>query len=348
MTPIPLLLLAFAAAPPFFGHDIAGVRPEGPPAESVPAESVPAESAPAEPVPAAGSAAPPPAAEPSAAPELGLIEAPGQERLVAVLDLKTEGDVGALANALATVMAIDISARPALKAVSRNELKSLLAHAADASLLGCDSAACAGDIAKLVDAQLVIAGTLGLVPVAEPGGVRPLVLTLSLIDPNGPAIVQRADLSWRGPPEELVSAVRPLLDKLFDGPAAASYVGGIELFAPEGTTLVIDGKEVGKAPLKEPVRDLAIGVHVVEATAAGFVPLRRDVVVSRNETSVVRVTLEEEPYWTQWWFWTAVGGGAAVAVTAGTTIALLALSQETPPTRVVVKAPLPTTSAVLP
>lgn len=283
-----------------------------------------------------------------AEPEAAAAPAAPAPKIVAVLDLKTEGDVAALANALATVMATDISGRPELKAVSRNELKSLLAHNADASLLGCDSANCASDIAKLVDAELVVAGTLGQVPVAEPNGVRPLVFTLSLIDPSGPAIVQRADLTWRGPPEEIVGAVRPLLDRLFDGPAAAQYTGGVELFAPPGATLIVDGKEVGTAPLAAPVKDLGIGVHVVQVTAAGYVPAKKDVIVSRNETTVVRFTLEEEPYYTQWWFWTAVGGGAAVAVAAGTTLAVVALSQETPPTRLVVKAPLPATTAATP
>lgn len=269
-------------------------------------------------------------------------------KIVAVLDLKTEGDVQALANALATVMATDISARDGLRAVSRNELKSLLAHNADASLLGCDSANCASDIAKLVDAQLVVSGTLGQVPVAEAGGGRPLVLTLSLIEPSGPAIVARADVTWRGAPEEIVGAVRPLLDRLFDGPAAAQYTGGLELFAPAGATVVVDGKEVGTAPLSAPVKDLGIGVHVVQVSAPGYVPAKKDVIVSRNETTIVRVLLEEEPYYTQWWFWTAVGGGTAVAVAGGTALALVALSQETPPSRVVVKAPLPATTAATP
>jgi hypothetical protein len=291
-----------------------------------------------------GDAAPPAAPATTDAPA----EAPPAEKLVAILDLKTDGDATALANALATVMASDVTARDGYKAVSRNELKAVLAHKADASLLGCDSPACAADVAKLVDAQLVVAGTLGVVKGGEAGDTgQALVLTLSLIDPAGPAVVQRADVTWRGAPEELVNAVPATLDRLFDGPAAATYTGGLELFAPSGATLVVDGKEVGTAPLKEPVRGLAIGVHVVQATSAGYVPLRKDVVVSRNETSVVRVILEEEPLTSQWWFWTAIGGGAAVAIAAGTAVALVALTEETPPTRVVVKAPLPSTSSAV-
>ena len=271
----------------------------------------------------------------------------GPRKLVAVLDLKVEGDAQALANALGTVMASEISSRAGYKAVSRNELKALLAHTADAAMLGCDSPNCAADIAKLADANLVITGTLGQVIGGEAGpSGKALVLTLSLIDPTGPAVVQRVDVTWRGDPEELVTVMPPTLDRLFDGSAAASYLGGVEIFAPEGVTLSVDGKEAGTSPLKAPLQGLAIGVHTIEASSSGYVPLKKDVVVSRGETTVTRLLLEEEPYYTQWWFWTAVGGGAAVAIAGGTAVALATLQPAAiPPTRIVVKTNLPSTSA---
>ena len=291
---------------------------------------------PAEPAPAP---TPAPDAATTPAPEAPAVEKP---KVVAILDLKVEGDAQALANALATVTASDVSARPGLKAVSRNELKALLAHQADASLLGCDSANCAADIAKLADANLVVAGTLGVVKGGEAGpGGKALVLTMSLIDPTGPAIVSRVDVTWRGDPEEMVTVMPPTLDRLFDGAKAANYTGAIELFAPAGVLVSLDGKEVGTAPIKSVVQNLPIGVHVVEVSGSGYVPGRKDVVVSHGETTVARLTLEEEPYYTQWWFWTAVGGGAAVAIGGGTAIAIATLQQPTPPTRVVVKSGLP-------
>src|SRR5207253_775067 len=109
-----------------------------------------------------------------------------------------------------------------------------------------------------------------------------------------------------------------------------------------GVTITVDGKEIGAAPLKTPVKPLSIGVHVVEASGSGYVPARKDVVISKNETTTTRLTLEEEPYYTQWWFWTAVGGGAAVAIGAGTIIAVNTLQQPAAPaTRILVKTTLP-------
>src|SRR5688572_4369349 len=81
-----------------------------PPVEAPPA--APAEAAPAEPAPAA------------------VVETKGGDKLVAVLDLKVEGDAQALANAVVVVVASEITARPAMKAVARNELKALLSQQA--------------------------------------------------------------------------------------------------------------------------------------------------------------------------------------------------------------------------
>jgi hypothetical protein len=276
--------------------------------------------------------APPLAREPEAA-------APGKRldgrTVVAVLDLKAEGDgAPAIANALGAIITSAVSTRPGYRAVSRNELKALLAHAADAQLAGCESLNCMTDIAKLADAGRIVSGTLGRVE-----GEAGWLVTVSLTDPSVPAILARANVTWRGAAVEIVTVVPSLLDRLFDGTAAASYVGDLEVFAPDGVTVAIDGRELGRTPLGAPLKGLPIGVHTVTVAGAGYVAQQVDVVVSRSELTVVRVELEEEPYYTQWWFWTVLGGGSAVAVAGGVAAALL-LSVP-PPTTIVVKAPLP-------
>ncbi|HEY4222559.1 MAG TPA: PEGA domain-containing protein [Myxococcota bacterium] len=292
--------------------------------------------------------APPPPA-PAAAVIMPPASAPVDEhaaapKLVAVLDLKSDADSASLANALATVLASEISARPGYRAVSRNELKSLLAHTADANLLGCQSTNCATDIAKLVDASFVVSGTLGRVAGSAD---KALVMTLSLTDVAGPAVIGRVDVTWRSDPDELAQTIAPSLDRLFDGAKAASYTGSAELFAPDSSRVLLDGKELGEAPLKQKIDGLAIGVHTLEASGSGYVTGKKDFAVAHNETTVARLTLDEEPYYTQWWFWTAVGGGAVVAIAGGTAIALATLQTPVPDTHVVVKTPLPTSSSAV-
>jgi len=258
--------------------------------------------------------------------------------LVAVLDLRHAPEDESLANALVTIITNEVSARSELRAVSRSELQAVVNHQAEQALLGCDSVKCAADIATLVAADLVITGGIEKVGAAY-------VVSLTLIDPTVPEVKERVEATWRSNPEEIVLLVRPYVDRLFGGANAASYVGSLDVLAPEGAQLFVDGKDVGIAPLTHPITDLTIGVHTLEVAQPGFVTDTRDLVITRGDTTVTRVELMEEPLLAQWWFWTAVGGGAAVAVAAGATVgtvAIIALS-EPPATTVTVKSPLPST-----
>lgn len=253
---------------------------------------------------------------------------PGR-RLVAVLDLRHGAEDDALANALAAVLTAEVATREGLRAVSRNELMAVLSHKAEQALLGCDSVKCAADIAALVEADFVVAGGI------ERAG-NAFVFTLTLIDPTVPEVKQRVEAVWRSAPEEMTLLARPFVDRLFEGPAATAYAGAVEVLAPAGAALRIDGQPLGQAPLAHAVPALPIGVHRVEVVQPGYQSAERDVVVQRGETTIVRIELEPEPLWRQWWFWAAAGGTAAVATAAGTMFGLWYL-QETSEARVVVK-----------
>lgn len=310
---------------------------------SEPADASPsAAAAPAAPSPPTQAPAPEAGAEGSAPLSSAANPGASDEKIVAILDLKVDGDVSGLANALAAMMASDVEGRAGLRSVSRNELRSLLSSNADAQLLGCDTMNCMSDIARLADARLLVSGSLGLVAAVDGIDARgpALVLALSLIDPAVPVVVGRAEASWRGKPEELVTAVPALLDRLFDGAAAASYVGAVEVFAPEGATVVLDGSPA--RPGKN--TGVPIGVRTLEVSQAGYITRQLDVAVLRNATSVVRVELEAEPFYTRWWFWTGVGVGVAAAVAGGTVVYLEYASgqkQPLPPTVLKVSTPFP-------
>jgi hypothetical protein len=264
------------------------------------------------------------AAEAAAATALaGDVEKKGPERLVAVLDLKHAEESAPVANALAQVITSDVGARDDLKAISRNEIMSILAHQAEASMMGCEELSCMADIAKLVAADLLVTGTIDKV---DDGA---LVVTLSLIDPSEPKVLERTESAWRGDPAEIVLVARPMIDRLLAGPDKTGLIGGLEIFTEDGAVVAIDGEERGTAPLEGPITGLSSGVHVITLEKEGFVPARRDVVVETGQTAISRVSMEAEPYYTQWWFWTAVGGGAAVAIAGGTAIAIAAVQGDT-------------------
>ncbi len=235
---------------------------------------------------------------------------PRTERQVAVLDVKGVGSADAIAQAITTVLTAEVGALPNIKAISRNELKAIVSHQADASLVGCEAVGCMADIAKLVDADLLVTGTLDVADSAY-------VLSFTVIDPAGPRVVERQQFSWHGKPEGMLDAVRPYVDRLFAGPDAAGRTGSLEVFADDGALIVVDGKEVGRAPLSSPVRDLPTGVHALEVSKEGYDAYKGEMVVARGESSIARIALVEQPIYAQWWFWPVTGGAALAVAGAG-------------------------------
>jgi hypothetical protein len=280
----------------------------------------PAPDVPIEPI----ETAPPPPAPPAAAP----VVVENKKKLVAVLDLKGGVGAEATASAVTTVLTAEVGALDGYDAVSRNELQSVLQHQANASALGCDDVGCLANIGKLANAQLVISGSVDKVEGAH-------VLALSLIDPAGPNVVDREDVSWRGTPEEMLAVVRPTVDRLLAGPQAATHTGTLEIIAPSGATIVVDGKDVTAG---EPIRNLAVGVHRLKVSKQGLEPFDGDVVVAWNETTIARPELAEIPLTSQAWFWVTTGSVALIAAGVAVGITSFALLNDDAPARVVLGA----------
>ena len=251
--------------------------------------------------------------------------------LVAVLDLKTSAGVEGVGKALSTLVTSEVGQRPGFKAISRNELKALLAHQADARLLGCDQPACLADIGKLANAQRVISGSL------EKGEQDAIVFSLTLIDPEGPTILERVAYTWRSAPDDIVDLARPAVDRLLFGKKADAFTGDLDVLAPDGAALVLDDKELGQAPIK-PVRAVGIGVHRIEARKAGFLPWGVDVAVSQGETHVVQVDLIDEtsvqPVWARWYVWGSALAG--VVVIGGTAAGIVTYNYLSSPSKLIV------------
>lgn len=233
-------------------------------------------------------------------------------RLVAVLDLRANESAGKIAAALTTVLNADLGSRDGLRTISRNEVKSVIEHQATSQLLGCESVGCAADLAKLLDAELVVAGSVEVIENAH-------VMSVSLIDPTIPRVLGREELAWRGDPDEMITVVGPIVDRLLAGARAGVLQGTVEVFAPDGAAIIVDGIQVGLSPLS-PV-PTSVGVHQLLVTKDGYEPATHNVAVGVGVNTIVRTQLVEQPYYTQWWFWTATGGGllAAAGVAVGVT-----------------------------
>jgi hypothetical protein len=230
------------------------------------------------------------------------------------------------------MLTAEVAGQKGMRAVSRNELQALLTHQSTAQLVGCDEPKCMADVAALVKADFVVSGS---VEKLEGATVVGLTLMSAGGDGQDPAIVARQKAAWRGTDNDLLLVVRPLVQRLFDAQNAHTHVGAAEVFAPEGATLVLDDKAIGTAPVAA-IRDLPTGVHRLMVQKDGFADEAVDLVVARNETTIVRVELEEIPLLSQPWFWATAGGVVLLAggTAAGiTTYAIL--NAEPPPSRVV-------------
>jgi hypothetical protein len=62
---------------------------------------------------------------------------------------------------------------------------------------------------------------------------------------------------------------------------------------PEGATILLDGRTLGQAPLKP--QGIAAGNHVIEATADGYKPGRKELIVSAGVPVTVNLALEVIP-----------------------------------------------------
>jgi hypothetical protein len=239
------------------------------------------------------------------------------DTVVAVLDLKAAGGAEASAAAVTTMLTAEVAALPGYRAVTRNELRSILAHQADAQLTGCAEIECMANVASLVSAKRIIIGE-----VSKLQGATALSLTLVDTSNGEPRISARQEVAWRGRDDELLLLARPLVQRLFDAKNAAQHKGSIELFAVDGASVIVDGRPAGTTPFKGPLRELATGAHTLRLEKEGYLPQTVDVVVARNETTLARVDLVEMAITDQPWFWAAAGGvvlvagGAAVGITA--------------------------------
>lgn len=250
-----------------------------------------------------------------------------ENSLVAVLDLKGSANAAAQASALTTMLTAEVAGQKGMRAVSRNELQALLTHQSTAQLVGCDEPKCMADVAALVKADFVVSGN---VEKLEGATVVGLTLMSAGGDGRDPAIVGRQKAAWRGSDNDLLLVIRPLVQRLFDAQNAHTHLGAVEVFAPEGAALVLDDKVVGSAPVPA-LRDLPTGVHRLTIKKDGFADGAVDIVVARNETTIVRVELEEIPLLSQPWFWATAGGVALLAGGTAAGITTWAIVTATPP-----------------
>ena len=134
----------------------------------------------------------------------------------AVLDFKGDAaspaTIGA-ARALTTLITNELSTTNGYAPLSNNELRSIVGHAAQQQLLGCEDVACTADIARLAAVDRVVFGSIEKAAT----DATTLVFSVTMVDPaaeGGPQVVSRFTTTWFSPADALVDVARPAVQRL--------------------------------------------------------------------------------------------------------------------------------------
>ncbi len=208
------------------------------------------------------------------------LAAPGQR--LAVLDLKPLGAPAELAHTLTGVVAEEAGKVPGVTAMSQAEIGAMLGLERQKQMLGCGDESCLAEIGGALGAKQVISGSLGLVGKAY-------VLQLELVDTAHARVVDRESKTVADA-GDLVMAARDLTHRLLTG-RALDTSGKLKLVvAPDGATVLLDGKKVGTSPLAAPVR-MDEGKHKLLVEADGYVSYEATVETVPGQTIFNEVQL---------------------------------------------------------
>lgn len=212
--------------------------------------------------------------------------------------------------------------------------KTLLLQSRVRSLRSCEGADnCLSALGRHLKARYVVAGNL-----ASLGSSY--VVTLKLVDARKGRSIRRISQPLSGEPEKLIEAVRVAAYRLL---APDKLLGSIQVVVNmAGASIFLDGRLSGTSPLKSPLTDLKVGVHLLKITHPQHLDFVKKVEVRFQKTTIVRVNLVKPkpmkavvvpvpkgpitmdspvPFYGKWWFWTLTSVAAvALGVTLGVVV----------------------------
>jgi hypothetical protein len=188
--------------------------------------------------------------------------APPPQRL-AVLEIRPLGVSADLAHTLTGVVAEQAGKTPGFVAISQAEISSMLGLERQKQMLGCGDESCLAEIGGALGASRVLSGSLSKVGDSY-------LIQLELVDTARAVVQGRESRTVPGSADELIETARDLTHRLLTG-KPLDTTGRIKFAVePSGARVVVDGKQVGKTPLANPVA-MDQGRHRIQISADGFV-----------------------------------------------------------------------------
>ena len=236
------------------------------------------------------------------------------------VDIKTDALNKIVGESVASVLVSELAllSNGRYTVISRNEIKSMVSQQIMAQSLGCVDAKCMTDLAEMASADFIVSSSIGKVDTEW-------VFTLELIESKSGNVLRRQAATYLGSPDGLIELCRPYVTRLVEGTQASEYKGSVQVLssAPDAVVHVND-KQIGSTPI-DIYAGLPVGRHRVEIKKPGYLLYKQDVVIHRNETTLLQAELIDEdsikPWYSKWWVWTS----AAAVVTGSVLIALEAM-----------------------
>ncbi len=165
-----------------------------------------------------------------------------------------------------------------------------------------------------------------------------------MVDCRTGRAIRRISQPLSGQRAQLIEAMRFAAYTML---APSRVRGSLQVMADHpGAQVFLDGKAVGKTPLRSALTGLKVGNHTLKVTHPDYLDFVRKVAIHFQKTSLVKIHLVRPkikrvvlpngpvtkdhpiPFYSKWWFWTAVSVAAvAVGATVGWAIGRSVRSQ---------------------
>ncbi len=247
-------------------------------------------------------------------------QAGAPERIsVAVLDLTQSGSVPAgLAATLTGLVATELGSLGVFSVISREDIRVMLTHEAEAQMLGCGAgASCMTNIGGALGVRYLLSGSVDRVG-------PEFVINLALSDVARAKVPGRVSLRVRTQ-AGLVRAIARGTDQVVAPILADRQATLIVVCDQRGATVQIDGHPVGVTPLAR--QRIGWGPHRLEVDKTGFVSEVEDFTVRTRGLVAKSISLVPSPDFLATYdsrahkmrlgAWLSTGAGVVAAVAAG-------------------------------
>ena len=238
-------------------------------------------------------------------PIISFCQEQNQKTKIASLEIMPFDVDKAVTETISQVIALKLGEYKQFQVISKTEIKAMLGYEYEKKTIGCEEdISCLAEIGGAMGVEYIVTGTLGKME-------ETYVLNLMMIKITDATVNNRVSVSWKGESSGLVELISPYIKFLIEKEKSSTYKGKIDILVNKPmANVIVDNKQLGKSPLKKQI-ELSIGKHSVHITKNGYIDFTKDIVIKKDISSILSVSLKDKPkilpWYKKWWIWTIAG-----------------------------------------